>query len=120
MKRDFTYIEDLIIAISLLIDLPPVKEKLTQSNLHLTKEDIPYRIVNIGNSKSVNLLDYISEIENCIGKKTERKFLGMQQGDVQSTLASNDLLYELTGFKPKTTFKEGIPKFIKWFKNYQE
>ena len=113
MYRDFTYIDDLVNAIRLLIDTQP--ENL--SNQKIIKGDslssvAPFRVVNIGNSNKVKLTDFIDEIEKIIGIKAIRNYMPMQKGDVPATWADSNLLQNLTGFNPKTNFKEGIDKFI--------
>lgn len=120
MYRDFTYVEDLVRAIRLLIDAVPVRPE--------TRHDIPegdslspvapYRIVNIGNSGKVRLLDFITAIEDELGLKAERKYMDMQKGDVPATWANTDLLQTLTGYKPQTSVREGIAKFVTWYRDY--
>ena len=78
----------------------------------------PYRVVNIGNSDKVRLLDFIDAIEDCLGQKAERNYMGMQTGDVPATWANADLLKTLTGYRPQTDFRDGIGKFVDWYLNY--
>jgi UDP-glucuronate 4-epimerase len=120
MERDFTYVADLVRAIQLLIPLaPPMPEGRGAVS---TKDSIspvaPFRIVNIGNSKPVRLLDFIGEIERCLGKKATRNYLAMQPGDVQATWADTSLLTELTGCHPQTDISEGVAEFVSWFRHY--
>ncbi len=120
MKRDFTNVYDLIEAINLLIPIIPLDQKKRKE---IIKNDsisanAPYRIVNIGNSNSVNILDYIEELEQALGKKSKKNFLPMQNGDVPETLSNIDLIQNLTGFKPKKTLEEGIRDFVNWYKTY--
>ncbi len=120
MYRDFTYVEDLVLGIRLLIDAVPQRP--------ISAEDIapgdslspvaPYRIVNIGNSEKVKLLDYIEAIESAIGKKAIRNYMDMQTGDVPATWANAHLLKELTGYQPTTGVREGISKFVAWYRDY--
>jgi UDP-glucuronate 4-epimerase len=119
MYRDFTYIDDLVKGISLLIKAVP---KLTSDN-NIAGEDglsivAPYRVVNIGNSDKIKLLDFIDTIEEVIGKKAIRNYMTMQKGDVPSTWSDSSLLHKLTGYRPKTNFKDGIAHFIKWYRKY--
>ena len=119
MYRDFTYIDDLVNAIRLLIDTQP--ENL--SNQKIIKGDslssvAPFRVVNIGNSNKIKLTDFIDEIEKIIGIKAIRNYMPMQKGDVPATWADSNLLQNLTGYNPKTNFKEGIAKFINWYRDY--
>ena len=117
MKRDFTYVTDLVKAISLLISCIPKKgiKKIESDSL---SPIAPWRVVNIGNSNTQNLSDFISEIENNLNCKANKNFMPMQQGDVKETYADCKLLYELTGFKPNTSIKEGIKEFCDWYSSY--
>ena len=78
----------------------------------------PFRIVNIGNSNKVKLLDFVEVLENCLGKKAIRNYMPMQKGDVYATWSNTELLKKLTGYSPKTDIKDGIKKFVDWYKNY--
>jgi len=119
MYRDFTYVEDLVLAIRKLIDVRPtlIKKELLQTNDSLSPVG-PFRIVNIGNSNKIKLLDFIEAIENILKKKAIRNYKPMQQGDVPETWADVSLLEDLTGYTPKTNFREGISNFIKWYREY--
>ena len=75
----------------------------------------PFRTVNIGNGNKIKLLDFIDSLENELGKKAIYNFLPMQKGDLKTTLASTELLKNLTGFIPKTNHKAGVKKFVKWY-----
>ena len=120
MYRDFTYVDDLVRGIRLLIDAAPERPD--------SRDDIPdwdslspvapYRIVNIGNSDKVRLLDFIDAIEECLGKKAVRNYMGMQTGDVPATWANAEALQNLTGYRPQTDFKDGIARFVDWFRDY--
>jgi len=120
MYRDFTYVDDLVRGIRLLIDAAPVRPA--------SRDDIPewdslspvapFRIVNIGNSEKVRLLDFIDAIEEALGKKAIRNYMGMQTGDVPATWANAEALQNLTGYRPQTDFKDGIAKFVAWFREY--
>ena len=116
MKRDFTYIDDLIFSISKLIKvIPNQSDKIkfdTLSNV------APWRVVNIGNKTSVNLLDYIKTIESELDIKAKKNFVEMQLGGVPATLSDVRLLKNLIGFTPNTEIDKGIKKFIKWYKDF--
>ena len=119
MYRDFTYVDDLVRAIRLLIHVYPVRP----DNGSVPEGDslspvAPYRVVNIGNSERVRLLDFIDAIEDCLKQKAERNYMGMQTGDVPATWANAELLQSLTGYRPQTDVKDGIAKFIAWFRGY--
>ncbi len=120
MYRDFTYVDDLVKGIRLLIDAAPVRPK--------TPHDVPegdslssvapFRIVNIGNSDKVRLLDYIDAVEEELGKPAIRNYMGMQTGDVPATWANTDLLQTLTGYSPQTDMREGVKRFVAWYREY--
>lgn len=119
MHRDFTYVTDLVRGIRLLIDTPPVRP----DNREVPEGDslspvAPYRIVNIGNSDKVRLLDFVEAIEEELGQKAIRNYMPMQMGDVPATWANAELLKSLTGYKPQTDIKDGIREFIAWFRDY--
>ncbi len=118
MYRDFTYIDDLVQGISLLIDSIPKNsgdEKIKNDSISPVA---PYRIVNIGNSKTVKLPDFIKTIEDALDKKAIYNYLPMQQGDVTATWADTSLLKNLTDFNSQTNIKEGIERFIEWYHEY--
>lgn len=119
MSRDFTYVDDLVRAIRLLVDAVPVRpaDGVVPEGDSLSPV-APYRIVNIGNSDRIKLLDFIDEIENCLGKKAIRNYMGMQMGDVPDAWADTSLLRSLTGYQPQTDFREGIANFVQWFREY--
>ncbi len=120
MVRDFTYVDDLVVGIRLLIDAvpqrPASKGQIDQGDS--LSPVAPYRVVNIGNSEKVRLLDFIDEIETCIGKEAIRHYEPMQKGDVPATWADTALLHKLTGYCPKTDFRDGIAQFVDWFRDY--
>ena len=117
MKRDFTYIDDLVTSVEKLMSKPPTYGN--DKTLNYEKYfDAPYRIVNIGNSSPEGLMDYINQLEVSLGKKAKKEYVEMQTGDVEATWANNDLLRELTEYVPETKISEGIPKFVEWFKEY--
>ncbi len=120
MYRDFTYVDDLVRAIRLLIDAVPVSpadrtETLENDSLSPVA---PFRIVNIGNNDKVKLLDFIEAIEASLGKKAIRNYMPMQPGDVPATWADASLLERLTGYRPATDFRDGIESFVGWFREY--
>lgn len=122
MYRDFTYVDDLVRAIRLLIDAAPVRP---DSKGDIQEGDslspvAPYRVVNIGNSEKVRLLDFIEAIEDCLDMPAKRNYMPMQMGDVPATWANADLLHKLTGYRPQTDFKSGISKFVSWFREYYQ
>lgn len=121
MYRDFTHVGDLVRAIRLLMDTPPERpaDGVVQEGDSLSPV-APFRIVNIGNSDKVRLLDFIEAIEDCLGRKAIRNYMPMQMGDVPATWADASLLQRLTGYRPQTDFRTGIAQFVEWFRNYYE
>ncbi|WP_170401633.1 GDP-mannose 4,6-dehydratase [Ruegeria arenilitoris] len=122
MYRDFTYVEDLVRGIRLLIDVPPVRpanaEEIEEGDS--LSPAAPWRVVNIGNGDKVRLMDFVEAIEEALGKKAIRNYMPMQMGDVPATWADNDLLQRLTGYRPQTDFKDGIARFVEWFRDYHQ
>ncbi len=119
MYRDFTYVDDLVRAIRLLIDAVPVRPDSGVVPLGDSLSPVaPYRIVNIGNSHKVKLLDFVDAIEDCLGKKAVRNYMPMQMGDVPATWANASLLRRLTNYTPNTDFREGIAHFVEWYRGY--
>lgn len=121
MHRDFTYVKDLVRAIRLLIDVAPVRpaDGVVPEGDSLSPV-APYRVVNIGNSDKVRLLDFVDAIEDELGQKAVRNYMPMQMGDVPATWANADLLQKLTGYKPQTDIKDGIRDFVAWFRDYYD
>lgn len=119
MYRDFTYVKDLVRGIRLLIDAAPVRpaDKVVPTGDSLSPV-APFRVVNIGNSDKVRLLDFVDAIEEELGQKAIRNYMPMQTGDVPATWANADLLQALTGYKPQTDIKDGIHDFVTWFRDY--
>ena len=117
MYRDFTYIDDIIKGIIALTSVPPENKKNIDKNDSISPV-APFRIVNIGNSNQVKLLDFVEALESYLKKKAIRNYMPMQEGDVPVTWASTDLLKKLTGYAPKTDIKDGIKKFVDWYTEY--
>ena len=122
MWRDFTYVEDLVRAIALLVGAvpPPVEGR---NAAHAIEGDslspvAPWRVVNIGNSDKVRLLDFIDAIEQCLGKPAIRNYMDMQPGDVPATWADASLLQRLTGYRPQTGFQQGVQRFVQWYREF--
>ena len=121
MIRDFTFIDDITESLFRVIN----KEASSDSNFDYLQPSpssswAPYKIFNIGNSNPINLMDFISTIEEIIGRKAKKEFLDMQPGDVASTSADTELLENWIGFKPRTSVKEGIKKFIDWYTDFYD
>ena len=120
MYRDFTYVDDLVRGIRLLMDTPPLRPE--------DEEDIPegdslspvapYRVVNIGNSNKIRLTEFIDAIEQEVGKPAIRNSLEMQKGEALATWANTELLQTLTEYTPQTNIREGVKRYVKWYKDY--
>lgn len=120
MYRDFTFVTDLVRAIRLLLDVPPVRPK---SSADIADGDslssvAPFRVVNIGNGEKVRLADFVDAIERECATAATRHHLPMQKGDVPATWANADLLQRLTGYSPQTSYKEGVRQFVEWYRVY--
>ncbi|MGQ0528089.1 MAG: NAD-dependent epimerase/dehydratase family protein [Alphaproteobacteria bacterium] len=107
MKRDFTYIDDIVDGVLGVLDHPPVIEK-----------EAPHRVLNIGNTRSEDLTDFVRIIEKELGKKADIDMQGMQAGDVAQTYADVAETTRIVGYHPKTKITEGVPRFIAWYKDY--
>ena len=116
MSRDFTYVDDLVNGIKSLMETPPTRKSKIESDS--ISNVAPFRIVNIGNGDQVPLLKFIEAIEDELGIKAYRNYMPMQTGDVPATWADSSLLEELTGYKPRTNYKDGIKQFISWYREY--
>jgi UDP-glucuronate 4-epimerase len=119
MKRDFTYVDDIVEGISRVLN------KSADSNINWdvlnpdpASSKAPYRIFNIGRGSSVNLLDFVSEIEKNIGVIAKKSYLPMQDGDVSETWADITDLTDKLGYQPKVSVQEGVKNFVDWYKEY--
>ncbi|NEQ20939.1 MAG: NAD-dependent epimerase [Microcoleus sp. SIO2G3] len=111
MKRDFTYIDDVIEGVVRVMSKPPQGNAKDENN-------VPYKLYNIGNNSPVELMTFIEVIEKVLGKQAQKNFLPMQPGDVPSTYADVDELMNDVGFKPSTPIEEGIYHFVQWYQDY--
>ena len=120
MQRDFTYVADLVEGIRLLIDTPPPPPDAGAKPVEgdSLSPVAPWRVVNIGTGRTVELADFISVLEQTLGTTAEKNMIEMQPGDVSATHASNELLQRLTGFKPETELGDGIAAFVDWFRRH--
>lgn len=117
MERDFTFVSDLVEGIVRLVDAVPERGRPV-ADFDSLSPVAPWRLVNIGNGNPVRLLDFISEIERCLGRPAIRNYLGMHPGDVPRTFADSDLLEALTGYRPSTPVSQGVEAFVAWFRDY--
>jgi UDP-glucuronate 4-epimerase len=119
MRRDFTYIDDVAEGVLRVIDrVPRPNPDWSGDKPDPSTSYAPYKLYNIGNNNPVELMHFIEVIEDCLGKKAEKKLLQIQAGDVPTTYADVDDLIRDTGFKPSTPIEEGIRKFVDWYKEY--
>lgn len=115
MSRDFTYIDDIVAGIVAVLDGPPVAGADNAFN-----NPAPHKIYNIGNNKPEPLLHMISVLEDALGIKAHQQLEPMQPGDVKATYADTSALQKEFGFSAKTPIEIGIPKFVAWYKSYQQ
>jgi UDP-glucuronate 4-epimerase len=117
MRRDFTYIDDLVEAIVRLVDVPPREGEPVGETDSLSPAG-PYRVVNIGGGRPEGLLDFIDAVEARLGMPVQRRMLPMQKGDVPATWASAELLETLISFVPATGIRDGVKAFVEWYRGY--
>lgn len=107
MKRDFTYIDDIVDGILLALLNPP------QAN-----DYAPYAVYNLGNNRAESLMDYIEALESCLGIKAKKEFFPLQKADVPETHADISRAHKFLGYQPKTSIQEGVAQFVRWYKDY--
>ena len=121
MRRDFTYIDDVVQAVVRLIDRPAAGDPNWSGDApDPSRSSAPWRVYNIGNNSPADVLEVVKILEQAIGKKAIRELLPMQPGDVPATYADVDDLMRDVGFKPSTPVAEGIARFIAWYKQYHQ
>ena len=119
MKRDFTYIDDIVEAIVRMQDIiPQPNPEWTVETGSPADSSAPYRVYNIGNSSPVELMDYITALEEALGMVAEKNMMPIQPGDVLETSADTKPLYDMVGFRPQTTVSQGVKNFVDWYKAY--
>jgi len=117
MRRDFTYIDDIVRSIDLLIDAVPDPRTAPIPDDSLSPV-APFRVVNIGNSEMVPLLNFIKAIEKSLGIPAQMNLMPMQAGDMEQTWADTTVLKALTGYKPDVSVTQGVAEYVAWFKSY--
>jgi UDP-glucuronate 4-epimerase len=118
-RRDFTYIDDIVEGVIRILDRPaPPNPEWSSENPDSATSSAPWRVYNIGNNNPVNLMDYISALEEALGKEAKKEFLPIQPGDVPDTYADVSDLVKEFDYKPNTSVKEGIANFAQWFSDY--
>lgn len=119
MKRDFTYIDDIVEGIIRIQDVVPERD-LSNSNTSPESSKAPYRVFNIGNNEPIALMTFIESIEKAAGKIADKNYMPMQAGDVPATFADIDSLQKEVGFKPNTNIDYGMQQFVDWYKDYNK
>jgi UDP-glucuronate 4-epimerase len=114
MRRDFTYIDDIVSGIVACLDNPPPDDGSAKAGGSVS----PHRVYNIGNHRSEELMHMIAVLERAIGKPAIKAFEPMQAGDVKDTFADISAIQDDLGFRPMTTIEDGIPRFVDWFRRY--
>jgi UDP-glucuronate 4-epimerase len=119
MVRDFTYVDDIVESLLRVLDKPASPDvAFNSAQPNPATSWAPHRVFNIGNSNPTPLMDYIEAIESALGIRAVKKYLPMQAGDVPATAANTAALEAWTGFKPNTPVKEGIAKFVNWYRKF--
>ncbi|HBQ0757492.1 TPA: NAD-dependent epimerase [Klebsiella pneumoniae] len=119
MKRDFTYIDDIVEAVVRMQDIiPQPNPEWTVETGSPADSSAPYRVYNIGNSSPVELMDYITALEEALGMVAKKNMMPIQPGDVLETSADTRPLYDAVGFRPQTTVSQGVKNFVDWYKAY--
>lgn len=119
MIRDFTYVDDIVEGVIRVLDNAPERNMNWDSDAaDPATSSAPYRVFNIGNSDPVTLMEFIDAIELAVGKTAKKNFMDLQPGDVPATHADVSELEKITGYKPQMPVKEGIAKFVAWYREY--
>ncbi len=119
MVRDFTYIADVVEGILRVLDVPARPDpSWSDADPDPATSHAPYRVFNIGNNQPVQLLDFIGVLEEALGRRAELELLPMQPGDVPSTMADVSELERAVGYRPRTSVREGVAKFVAWYREY--
>ncbi|HET8972164.1 MAG TPA: NAD-dependent epimerase [Pseudolabrys sp.] len=119
MRRDFTYIDDVVESVVRLVGRPPATDpKFSGASPDPASSSAPWRVYNIGNNKPVEVLEVVRLLEEAIGKKTKRELFPMQPGDVPTTYADIDDLVREVDFRPATPIADGISRFVEWYRSY--
>ncbi|TBR10488.1 MAG: NAD-dependent epimerase [Lysobacter sp.] len=117
-SRDFTYIDDIVEGVIRTLDRPPAASDDAALLRSPSTSTAPYRVYNIGSHRPVELLRYIEVLENCLGRRAERRLVPMQAGDVPDTYADVAALQRDTGYAPSTPIEVGVARFVEWYRDY--
>ena len=119
MRRDFTYVDDIVEGVIRVTDRPARSDpNWSSGHPHPASSSAPYRLQNIGNNNPVELMHLIAVLEDALGKKAKKEMLPIQPGDVLATYADIDPLIADVGFKPETSIEDGVAKFVEWYRGY--
>ena len=119
MRRDFTYVDDIVEGVIRVLDKPAIPDpNFDPQAPDPSRSRVPYRVFNIGNHEPVPLLEFIGCIEEALGRQADKRLLPMQDGDVPATYANVDALNEWVGFAPCTGIREGVSRFVAWYREY--
>ncbi|WP_372880912.1 NAD-dependent epimerase [Psychromonas sp.] len=121
MRRDFTYIDDIVEGVIRIQDVIPAKNKNWSPETGTpATSSAPYSIYNIGNGSPVKLLDFIDALEDALGTEVKKNFMPMQAGDVYQTFADTKDLFEAIAYQPEMSVKQGVAEFVRWYKNFYQ
>jgi UDP-glucuronate 4-epimerase len=119
MRRDFTYVDDVVAAMVRLLDRPPARDpSWSGDDPDPSSSSAPWRLYNIGNNRSVELMDVVDLLERALGRKAIKELVEMQPGDVPETCADIDDLMRDVGFRPSMPIEEGIRRFVSWYREF--
>jgi len=119
MRRDFTYIDDIVEGIIRIQDTPPqINNDWKAESGSAADSSAPYKVFNIGNGNPVKLLDFIESLENSLNMKADKNLLPMQPGDVYQTYADVDDLFSVTNYKPSMSVTKGVEEFVNWYRGF--
>ena len=119
LMRDFTFIDDIIRGIELILEeIPRPNSAFNSIQPDPSISSAPYQLYNLGNQNPVKLLDFIESLERIVGIKARKQFLSMQQGDVNTTFADISAMAEKFGYMPATKLDDGLRKFVDWYRSY--
>ena len=118
MRRDFTYIDDLVHGLTKLADVPPMRPEGAVADGDSLSPVAPFRVINLGNSEPVGLMTFIAAIEVSLGREIEKRMLPMQPGDVPATWADTAVAERLIGPLPRTSIEDGVQKFVDWYRDH--
>nr|WP_281729993.1 NAD-dependent epimerase [Providencia rettgeri] len=117
LSRDFTFVDDIVEGVIRISDIIPQAVPKNYSTSQ-TESSAPYRIYNIGNGQPVKLIEFISALEKALGKDAIKNFLPMQAGDVYTTWADTEDLFNVTGYRPQVSIEQGVQAFVDWYRSY--